>query len=37
MKSSLNIYMTIETLDLKAPMHADFEQVLAVLRSESQF
>lgn len=29
--------MTQETLDLKAPMHADFEQVLSILREESQF
>ena len=29
--------LTGETLDLRAPMHDDFEQVLEVLRAESQF
>lgn len=29
--------LTHETLDLKAPMHDDFEQVLEVLRTESAF
>ncbi len=29
--------MTDELMDLRAPMHDDFDQVLALLRSESQF